>query len=94
MLKQFQNPNRVKINAPNWLINRSVCFLLGAAIVAAVSPPTTLQIVKALPASIKHMYQHKSTGRSTCIEGSCEANADALILEGVSALAQMRPPIG
>lgn len=38
MLKQFQNPNRVKINAPNWLRNLNVCFLLGAAIVAAHKP--------------------------------------------------------
>ncbi|TNN84865.1 Guanine nucleotide-binding protein G(I)/G(S)/G(O) subunit gamma-T2 [Liparis tanakae] len=37
MLKQFQNPNRVKINAPSWLRNLKVCFLLGAAIAAAAS---------------------------------------------------------
>lgn len=38
MLKQFQNPNRVKINAPNWLRNLIACFPLGAAIVAGRLP--------------------------------------------------------
>lgn len=35
MLKQFQNPNRVKIKAPNWQRNLNICFLLGAAMLAA-----------------------------------------------------------
>lgn len=42
MLKQFQNPNRVRIKAPNWLRKRSICFLLGAAMAGDAPPPATL----------------------------------------------------
>ena len=44
ILKQFQNPNRVNINAPNWHRNLSTCFLLGAAMVHVSHSAVQIQL--------------------------------------------------